>query len=416
MRLQAPRGTVDVLPAAAASWRRIETVFWEVARSFGYGEIRTPVFEDTALFARTSGETSDVVSKEMYTFLDRSDRSLTLKPELTAPVMRALIEHSALPPSGVGRLAYVGPIFRYGRPQAGRLREAHQFGIELVGAKSVEGEVEVIELLVAVLRGLGLRRFSVPVNSIGRAEARDAFRAALLAHMEGWMAEQDDETRAKTLKNPLRLLDTKDPAVRERLQGLASILDFLEPESRARYDRLLARCAALSLPVRPDPGIVRGLDYYTETVFEVIAEGFEPSLAGGGRYDGLIAQLGGADLPAVGFGAGIERVLMALAKEEIASPTAAPDIYALHLDEPSAEVVDAAVRDLRAAGAAVARHLDGAGIKSGLKQADRSGARYALLVGEGERGMGAAQLKDLRGGVAENVPFDGLGAWWSGRA
>lgn len=410
MRFQAPRGTEDILPDEAARWIWLETTFRETTRRFGYGELRTPTFEDTALFLRTAGETSDIVTKEMYTFTDKGDRSITLKPEGTAPAMRAVVEHSLCPPGTITRLAYITPCFRYSRPQKGRLRELHQCGFELIGSSAAAADAEAIELTVQFFRDLGMQQITVLLNSIGRDECRQRYRDAILAHMSAYLQDQDEVTRAQAEKNPLRLLDSKDPAVHTALEGLAPISNFYEETSRARFDEIQQMLTDAGVPFEVRPDIVRGLDYYTETVFEVQHPSLAPgvSICGGGRYDNLVKELGGAPTPSVGVGVGVERTLLAIAGEGIERAKAQPDAFIVCASAEAFRVAQSVARTLRRAGLAVSLDLDNRSFKSQLRQADRSSARFAVVLGEDELRKGTAQLKDLAAGDQVEVPVEEL--------
>ncbi len=408
MRFQAPRGTEDVLPDEASRWLRLETQFRELTRRYGYGELRTPTFEDTSLFLRTAGETSDIVTKEMYTFIDKGDRSVTLKPEGTAPAMRALIEHNLCPPGTVTRLCYVTPCFRYSRPQKGRLRELHQFGLELIGSPSATADAEVIELTVRFFQSLGLRQLNMLINSIGRDECRNAYREAILAHMASYLRDRDEAFRAQVEKNPLRLLDSKDAEVHRALEGLAPISDFYEDSSRERFDRLQALLTEADVPYTVRPDIVRGLDYYTETVFEMqhpaLGEGV--SMCGGGRYDNLVKELGGAATPSVGVGIGVERTLLALAGEGVEVAVDRPIAFVVSATPDAFSAAQRLVRELRSDGLMVGTDIDGKSMKSQLRQADKSGARFALVIGEEELARGTVQVKELGTGEQLEVALD----------
>jgi histidyl-tRNA synthetase len=410
MRFQAPRGTNDVLPGDSHRWIDLENQFRSLAALYGYREIRTPVFEETDLFVRSSGETSDIVSKQMYSFEDKGGRNITLKPEGTAPAMRAVIEHNLCPQGTVARLSYVTPIFRYERPQKGRYRQAHQVGLELLGSASPAADAEIVEMTVRFYERLGLPGVQVLLNSLGRDECRTRFREAILQHAEPYLRDQSDEVRAKAQKNPLRLLDSKDPAVHEALSGVPPVTDFLEEESQRRFDELQALLSEAGVPYRVAPEIVRGLDYYTETVFEVQSSklGAQSALCGGGRYDDLIRQLGGPQTPAVGVGMGIERALMVLEEEGLAIPVEGVDVY-LVLAGPEAAVRGRElVRTLRESGISVVLDLEVRSLKAQLRQADRSGARHALILGEDELAKGTVQVRHLASGEQGEEAMDGL--------
>ena len=413
MNYQAPRGTEDVLPGTSHHWLHVEQAFRDITRRYGYRELRTPTFEDTDVFLRTSGETSDIVTKQMYSFIDKGDRSITLRPELTAPAMRSVIEHNLCPPGSLLRLSYIGPIFRYERPQKGRLREAHQFGLEFVGASSPLADAEVIELTVRFYESLGLSNLVVSLNTVGRAECMASYRAAILQHVSGWLETQSEEGRAKALKNPLRLLDSKDAATREALVGLPSIHDYLEDASRENFETLKNLLTEANVNFVVDPTIVRGLDYYTETVFEVQSShlGAQSSLCGGGRYDNLCADLGGKATPSVGVGMGIERLLIALEAESKLPQIPSPDAFIVAATADAAATVRKITRDLRDQNFEIWWDLESRSLKSQLRQADASGARFAIIIGSDELTTQTAQLKSLLGDSSQlSVPMDQLAA------
>ncbi|MBI5707984.1 MAG: histidine--tRNA ligase [Armatimonadetes bacterium] len=411
MRYQAPRGTEDVLPSQVENWLRLERVFRGVCRLYGYEEIRTPTFEDTDLFVRSSGDTSEVVSKQMYSFVDKGGRNVTLKPEGTAPAIRALIEHNLCQPGGTCRLSYITPVFRYERPQKGRLREPHQVGLELVGSASAEADAEVIETTVRFYEALGIEGIRVRLNSIGRNECRTAYREALLAFARPLLVDMPDEFREKAERNPLRLLDSKDPKLAEALKQAPSILDFLEPDSKVRLDTLQMLLNEAGIAFDLDPNIVRGLDYYTETVFEIHSDllGAQSTLCGGGRYDNLIKELGGPDLPAVGVGIGIERALIVL--ENRPEPAYSPCVFVVALGEDARIAARGILRTLRGQGVTCTTDLEGRSLKSQLNQANKSGARWAVILGEDELKSGAAALRLMADGTQQSVAMGSLGSF-----
>lgn len=399
MRFQAPRGTEDVLPDQAPRWQFVERTFADLVARYGYREIRTPTFEDTDLFVRSSGETSEVVSKQMYNFTDKGGRDITLKPEGTAPAMRAVIEHNLCPPGTVERLYYITPIFRYERPQKGRLREPHQVGLELIGSSSPAADAEVIELTVRFFEAIGLKGVRAQLNSLGRNECRTRYREALLVFAEPLLKDQSEEVKDKARKNPLRLLDTKDPELLVAMKEAPKVTAFLEPESKQRFEEIQGLLKEAQVPFTLDESIVRGLDYYTETVFEVHAEGIgaQSALCGGGRYDELIAELGGSPTPSVGVAMGIERTLLAMEMNEIQVPEKKPDLFVVAAPEASATAREK-IRQLRKMGFHVQTDIDLKSWKSQLRQADKSGARFALFLGEDEIKSGKENLKDLATG------------------
>ena len=408
MRFQAPRGTEDILPDRTPAWQWIEHEFRVLAGLYGYGEIRTPTFEDRDLFLRTSGETSDVVSKEMYDFRDKGDRHMALKPESTAPAMRALIEHNLCPQGTVTRLCYVSsPHFRYDRPQKGRLREHHQCGIELVGSPSAAADAEVIEIGYRFLERVGLTELRVKINSIGRSECRAAYRDALLNHAAPYLQQASEEVRATADKNPLRLLDMKDPVAQEAMKGAPSILDYLEDDSKDRFDEMQRLLNAAGIPFMVSPDIVRGLDYYTETVFECQSDslGAQSTVFAGGRYDNLIKEIGGPSLPSVGFGMGVERLLLLLEAGDLVPGPSRAKVFVAYSEAVRGEA-SALVRDLRAAGIATLTDIDARSLKSQLRQADKSGATFVAILGEDEIAAASVSLKELETGEQRSVARD----------
>ncbi len=408
MRFQAPRGTEDVLPDRSHIWQWIEHEFRSLTHAYGYREIRTPVFEDTELFIRTAGETSDVVSKEMYEFKDKGDRSLTLKPESTAPAMRALVEHNLCPQGTTARLCYVSSAhYRYDRPQKGRLREHHQCGVELVGSPSAAADAEVIEVAVRFLQRLGLSDVTVRLNSIGREACRQAYRQVLLDHARSYLEQASEEIQGKAEKNPLRLLDSKDPAAQALMASAPPITDYLEPESQAHFAEVQALLTAAGIPFSIAPEIVRGLDYYTDTVFEVLSShlGAQSAMCGGGRYDHLIKELGGAPLPSVGFGMGVERLILVLESLEKLPGAPRPKVFIAYHGEAVRAEAFALVRELRSQGLAVLTDVDARSLKSQLRQADKSGAEYVVVLGEDEIASRTLTLKAMDSGEERPIPM-----------
>jgi histidyl-tRNA synthetase len=413
MRFQAPRGTQDVLPGDSHKWLHLEKTFRDLVALHGYQEIRTPTFEDTDLFVRTAGETSDIVSKQMYTFLDKGDRSITLKPEGTAPAMRALIEHSLCPPGTVVRMSYITPVYRYERPQKGRLREPHQFGLELVGSSAPAADAEIIEVTVHFFEKVGVPDLFVLINSIGRQECRSGYRLAILEYAEPFLKDQTEEFRARVSKNPFRLLDSKDPEIQELLKGLPPISIYWEEDSRARFESLQRLLTDAGVPFRVAPEIVRGLDYYTETVFEVHSNylGAQSALCGGGRYDNLIKELGGSDLPSVGVGIGVERTMIVCDQVGSFPEAPAPRVYVVAAGEPAFDEAQRLTRELRNAGISCLCDLEPRSMKAQLRQADKANVRYAAILGEDEIAKGVVQMRDLSKGEQNEVPRAGVVDW-----
>ena len=390
-QLQSLRGMVDLLPETLQRWQAVEAVAREHFRRSGFGEIRTPLLESTDLFCRGIGEGTDVVGKEMYSFNDRGDRSCTLRPEGTASVVRAAVQHGLLS-QGAQKLWYAGPMFRYERPQAGRQRQFHQIGVEWLGVASARSDVEVIALAWDLLAQLGVGGLELEINSLGTPEDRQAYRAALVAWLEQRIDQLDADSQARLSTNPLRILDSKNPATQTLLEQAPTLADALSPESQQRFMAVQQGLTALGIPFRLNPRLVRGLDYYGHTAFEITSDqlGAQATVCGGGRYDGLIGQLGGAATPAVGWALGMERLMLVLeaaAQQNPDGPAArlvsapGPDAYLVNRGEQAEAAGLALARDLRQHGLTV--ELDGSGSAFGkqFKRADRSGAPWALGVG-----------------------------------
>ncbi len=404
-RLSAVKGMNDLLPPEAARWEWFEDVVRRLLARHGYRNMRTPVLEPTALFVRGLGEVTDIVEREMYSFEDalNGDR-LTLRPEATAGIVRATIEHNLLY-DGPKRIWMLGPMFRHERPQKGRYRQFHQLDVEALGCPGPDVDAELILLLRALWRELGLqegRDLRLEINSLGQPDERRAHRAALIAHLESHAGLLDDDARRRLHSNPLRILDTKNPALQPVVEAAPRLLDFLGPASLAHFDALRAMLDAAGQPYRVNPRLVRGMDYYNLTVFEWLTErlGTQGTVCGGGRYDGLIEQLGGKPAPCIGFGLGIERLMLLLEEVGVAAPVQSPDAYAVVPDAAALPQVLPVLEALRAAGLAVTLHPAGAegrgSMKSQFKRADASGARFALIFGADELAQHAVAIKPLR--------------------
>lgn len=405
MKFQAPRGTEDVLPDVSPQWRWLEDIFRNICHLYGYKEIRTPTFEVTELFARGLGEGTDVVAKEMYTFLDKGDRSITLKPEGTAGVIRAYLEHSLGGQGALTKLFYITPIFRYERPAKGRLRESHQVGLELIGASSPESDVEVIEITTRFYEDLGFDKQLVKLNSLGEKSCRQRYREALLEFARPLAKEFPIDFRERWERNPLRLLDSKDPSIIEAMQDAPNILEYLEDDSKAHFESVQSSLSALGISFRVEPRLVRGLDYYTRTVFEVESAflGAQNALCGGGRYDGLVEAFGGPPTPAVGVAMGIERALLALTTMGSRSSYEDPlDLFVVCLTDNRSEFLKC-VSELRRLGISVLTDLEFRSAKSQFRQADKSGARFALVLGDEELDSGSYTLKNLQTGQEQKA-------------
>ncbi len=410
--LSAPRGTQDVYPPKSAAWNKFEADCRDIAQRFGYGEIRTPIFEATELFARGVGETTDIVEKEMYTFLDKGGRSMTLRPELTAGVVRALLEHKLLA-QGPQRLYYIGPFFRYERPQAGRYRQANQFGVECFGVPGPEADVEVIQIAAMLLARYGITDAVLNVNSVGDKVCRPVYRRALLDHFRPRAAELSADSQRRLERNPLRILDSKEPQDAPFVENAPTMIEYLCAECRAHFDSLRAYLDALGIAYVVNPRIVRGLDYYTRTVFEFVSSviGSQSTVCGGGRYDGLVEELGGPPTPGVGFGLGIERFLMMV--EKLAGDDAPPrrGVQAIALGEAARERLVPIVGALRETSAEPTfADWQNRKLTAHFKTADRNNARWALILGDDELASGEIVLRDLLARSDRKLPMPGPAA------
>ncbi len=401
--VQAVRGMNDLLPEVLETWQRVEQTARELLLAYGYREIRVPLVERTELFARSIGQTSDIVSKEMYSFEDRSGESLSLRPEATAGIVRAGIEHGFLH-NQVQRLWHAGPMFRHERPQKGRYRQFHQIDVEAFGMAGPEIDAELILLGARLWRALGISDLRLELNSLGTPEARTRYRQGLVRYLEERRAELDEDSVRRLDTNPLRILDSKDPGTRAVLAEAPSLLDHLDEPSQRHFQRLQAYLRERGLSYAVNPQLVRGLDYYTHTVFEWTTErlGAQGAVCGGGRYDGLIEQLGGRPAPASGFAIGMERLVGLLLQAASAPTGAGLDAYlAVVGDDREISLALGLAEQLRDAGLRVECDCGGGSLKSQMRRADRSGARFALLLGEAEAERGVAGVKDLRADAAQ---------------
>ncbi|MCG0275875.1 MAG: histidine--tRNA ligase [Thermosediminibacteraceae bacterium] len=409
MLTKAPRGTRDLLPEECAKWLYIENVFRETCTLFGYQEIRTPTFEHTELFQRGIGETTDIVEKEMYTFEDKSGRSITLKPEGTAPVARAYIEHKLYNNPLPVKLFYITPCFRYERPQAGRYREFHQFGIEAFGSPSPLIDVEVIALAVLFFEKLGLSQLEVHINSIGCKACREDYKKALKDFLFKKKDFLCDTCLLRLERNPLRILDCKNPNCQKILEDVPKIVDYLCDDCRRHFAEVEKGLTTVGVKYQVNPGIVRGLDYYTKTVFEIISEelGAQSTVCGGGRYDNLIEECGGPHTPAAGFGIGIERLVLILeAKGLIEIPSKEMDVFIAVMDENYREYGLQLLYRLRKTGFSAEMDNMGRSLKAQMKYASKIPVKYAFIIGEDEVKSGKITVKDLATGEQDKVSCD----------
>lgn len=412
-----PKGTKDVLPADSYKWQYVEGVARETARLFNLKEIRTPVFEHTEVFLRGVGDTTDIVTKEMYTFRDKGDRSITLKPEGTAGVARSFIENGLAGGVLPAKMYYIIPAFRYERPQAGRLREFHQFGVEIFGAEGADTDAEVIALADSLLKNLGLR-VKLHINSIGCPACRTAYNKALREYFSPHLEALCYDCKTRFEKNPLRLLDCKEEGCRKINAAAPTILEYLCPECAAHFEALKTYLSLAGIAYEIDPRIVRGLDYYTRTVFEFVSDdiGAQGTVCGGGRYDGLIAELGGAPAPAVGFAAGIERLLLVMEATGVEIPRPeGPTAYLAGLDDACREKAFGLCVKLRAAGIAAETDHMKRSVKAQFKYADKLGAKYVAVIGGNELESGAMNVKRMATSESETVTFENAVEYFRGK-
>lgn len=406
-----PKGTKDVLPQDSYKWRYIESAARKVARVFGVKEIRTPTFEHTELFLRGIGETTDVVNKEMYTFLDKGDRSITLKPEGTAGVIRAFIENGLYCATLPFKAYYITPCFRYERPQAGRLREFHQFGIEFLGSDTADTDAEAIILAKTFLDELKITGYTLYINSIGCKECRKNYHAALKNYLKSNMDKLCKNCKERFDKNPLRILDCKEEECKKIVAGAPSILDYLCDDCKAHFIKVKKLLSLSGIEYKIDDKIVRGLDYYTKTVFEFVSEniGAQGTILGGGRYDGLIEELGGGKMSGVGFAAGIERLMLLMDATGVnIKDDGAADIYIAPMGEDAYLKAFEIVGDLRKKGVIAETDHMARGIKSQFKYADKIKAKFVGVIGSDELSQGKIKIKRMETGEETFVSFDGI--------
>lgn len=406
---KAIRGTQDVLPSESSQWQYVEQTAMQVARDYGYREIRTPVFEHTELFQRSVGETTDVVQKEMYTFEDKGGRSITLRPEGTAGAMRLLLEHGLNNEVMPVKVAYNTSCYRYEKPQAGRLREFHQFGVECYGAASPMADAEMIALAMAVLKALSVEGVSLHINSIGCPTCRAEYHKALKAYFAAHTDELCETCCGRLERNPMRILDCKSPVCSAIAADAPVITDYLCDECADHYAKVQDYLREAEIPFSTDPHIVRGLDYYTRTVFELVSDalGAQAVVCGGGRYDGLCEEMGGPHLPALGFAMGLERLLMVLRAQNAPFPKEPTcEVYFASMGEQAARRCFAIARSLREGGVAAECDTVGRGLKAQMKYANKIGALYTIVVGDNELETGKAQLKDMQTGEQTEIDLD----------
>ncbi len=409
MKFRAIKGTKDILPGEVERWQQVETTVRNVMHDFNYKEIRTPVFEQTSLFARSIGELTDIVTKEMYTFLDRSEESVTLRPEGTASTLRAYIQNNLGEQSSLTKLYYIGAMFRQERPQAGRLRQFHQFGAEAIGSSSPLLDVEMMLLLLDIYRRLGITEFEVLINSVGCQRCRPAYKERLVTELRKLKNELSVESQGRIENNPLRVLDSKNEGDRKATANVPLMKDHLCAECREHFTLVQETLQSLEVPFSINGRLVRGLDYYTKTAFEITSKslGSQDALAGGGRYDLLVEELGGKPTAGVGFAAGMERLMIVLEKKEQEATTAAGlTVFFVTTDDEARTWAFKKACELRSKGISVELDFLGRSVKSQMREANRQNARYVVVIGADELQTKKAKLKDMKSGEEKEISLD----------
>ena len=411
MLTKAPRGTNDIIAADSRKWQYIEEKARDICRRFGFGEIRTPTFEHTELFLRGVGDTTDVVEKQMYTFEDKGNRSITLRPEGTASAARAYIEHNLGAQPLPIKLYYIIPCFRYEKPQAGRLREFHQFGVEVFGSPAPTVDAEIISLAILLLNELGLRDLSLNINSIGCPSCRKAYNEKLIAYFKAHEDELCDTCKSRLERNPLRILDCKSPVCGALAKDAPKLIDYICEECSEHFNTVKSLLDGMGIAYTVDPDIVRGLDYYTKTVFEIASNdiGSQSAVCGGGRYDGLIEELGGAPTPGIGFALGIERLIMVMEKKGLPfGEVAEPKLFVANIGDSAGAYAEKLVYSLRQSGIICEKDRMGRSLKAQMKYADKSGFAYTVVLGDDEIAQKRATLKRMSDGESVVVELDEL--------
>ena len=409
MLTNAPRGTKDILPDTVGDWNYVEGEIRELCRRFGYSEIRTPIFEHTELFQRGIGEGTDVVDKEMYTFTDRGERSITLRPENTASAVRAYLQNKLYAQSNLVKLFYIGSMFRYDRPQAGRMREFHQFGVEALGEANPAVDAEVILLAMNLLEGLGLKDLELSINSVGCPKCRSKYRTMLQDFFRDKLEDLCEDCRSRFERSPLRILDCKKDSDKPYMADVPKITDCLCEECAEHFAKLKELLTSAGISFTHDPRLVRGLDYYTKTAFEIKYPplGAQSAVAGGGRYDGLIEEMGGNPTPAVGFATGLERLLLALESQNLLpEKNRSVDAYVVALGEAAQAEGFKLLNSLRQQGLSAAMDFAGRSMKAQMKQANKLGAKYSVILGEDEIAEGVVMLRSMEDSSQEKVPMN----------
>ncbi len=411
MLTKAPKGTHDLLPEQAYKWQYVEKIIAQICENYGYKEIRTPVFEHTELFARGMGETTDVVKKEMYTFQDKGDRSITLRPEGTAPTVRSYIENSLYAMPQPVKMHYITSCYRYERPQAGRLREFHQFGVEALGTEKPSLDAEIVSMAMELLSRLGIKGLSLNINSIGCPKCRQAYNDKLKEYLKTYVDTLCAVCVERYEKNPLRILDCKIDKHHESIKNAPILIDFICESCKQHFEMFKAYLDNMHIPYQIDLGIVRGLDYYTKTVFEIVSKdiGAQSTVCGGGRYDGLVKQLGGPDTPAIGFGLGLERLILTMEAQGIHIQQPKPiKVFIAHIGEMADMKAQSLVYMIRKQGISADKDHMGKSVKAQMKYANKLGAQYTIVIGQDEIDTDKAELKNMENGETQTVELSRL--------
>ncbi len=414
MLMQAPKGTKDVLPSEVYKWHYVEGIIREICALNGYREIRTPAFEHTELFERGVGETTDVVQKEMYTFMDKGGRSITLKPEGTSPAVRAFIEHSIFNEPQPTKAFYFTPCFRYEKPQSGRLREHHQFGVEAFGTSDPSVDAEIINIAMMLYGRLGVGSLEIRINSVGCPKCRAEYNKKLKDYLTAKLGNLCETCKDRYNKNPMRVIDCKEERCKEQLTDVPFILDNVCDECKEHFDGLKNSLEILGLPYVVDPRIVRGLDYYTKTAFEIVSKdiGAQGTVCGGGRYDGLIEECGGPSTPGMGFGLGLERLLLVVESQGVEIPVPAyMDIYIANMGKEAAEEALRQVNILRKEGIKAEKDYMGRSLKAQMKYANKINAKHVVVLGEEEIKSSRIKVKDMSNGTEEEIDLAALASY-----
>ena len=409
---KAPKGTVDIVPGVSEKWQVVEDVFKSEAELNGFAEVRTPVFEHTELFLRGVGDTTDVVEKQMYTFEDKGGRSITLRPEGTAGAVRAMLENGLYNAGYPVKLYYLTSCYRYEKPQAGRLRELHQFGVEMFGAAEPVADAQIIAMALSAFKRLGLEDVGLQLNSIGCPECRKEYHKALKENFTSRKGELCDTCLSRLERNPMRILDCKSPECQAVAKDAPKITDYLCEDCRAHFQKVQDYLTAMGVEFEVDPGLVRGLDYYTRTVFEFPSKSLGFALGGGGRYDGLVEEFGGKPTPGLGFGLGLDRILMALEAQQVEFPQLPKcEMYIATMGEEAQKKAFLLLNELHRCGIPADTDLCGRGLKAQMKYADKIGAKFTMVLGDNELQQGKAEMKNMKTGEKRKIAISGGGLY-----